>query len=82
MKLLIRNLARTVTETELKAMFEAFGNVQFCNIVMDEKTGEPKGFGCVGMPMKGEARVAVKTLNGTDVAGSKIRVKKAVATPK
>ncbi|MDH5388043.1 MAG: RNA-binding protein [Gammaproteobacteria bacterium] len=78
MKLLIRNLARTVTEAELKAMFEAFGNVQFCNIVMDEKTGESKGFGFVGMPMKGEARVAVKTLNGTEVAGSKIRVKKAV----
>ena len=81
MKLLIRNLTRTVTETELKAMFEAFGNVQFCNIIMDEKTGESKGFGFVGMPMKGEARVAVKTLNGTDVAGSKIRVKKAVAKP-
>ena len=78
MKLLIRNLARTVTETELKAMFEAFGNVQFCNIVMDEKTGESKGFGFVGMPLKGEARVAVKTLNGTEVAGKKVRVKKAV----
>ena len=81
MKLLIRNLARTTTEAELRALFEAHGTVQFCNLVMDEKTGESKGFGFVGMPKKGEARVAVKTLNGKEVAGSKIRVKKAVSKP-
>lgn len=78
MKLLIRNLARTTTEAELQALFEAHGTVQFCNLVMDEKTGESKGFGFVGMPKKGEARVAMKSLNGKEVAGSKIRVKKAV----
>ena len=81
MKLLIRNLARSVTETELQSMFEAHGTVQFCNLVIDEKTGESKGFGFVGMPKKGEARVAMKTLNGKEVAGSKIRVKKATANP-
>ncbi len=81
MKLLIRNLARTTTEAELRALFEAHGTVQFCNLVMDEKTCESKGFGFVGMPKKGEARVAVKTLNGKEVAGSKIRVKKAVSKP-
>ena len=81
MKLLIRNLARTTTEAELQALFEAHGTVQFCNLVMDEKTGESKGFGFVGMPKKGEARVAMKSLNGKEVAGSKIRVKKAVAKP-
>jgi RNA recognition motif-containing protein len=78
MKLLIRNLARTTTEAELQALFEEYGIVQFCNLVIDEKTGESKGFGFVGMPKKGEARVAVKSLNGKEVAGSKIRVKKAV----
>ena len=81
MKLLIRNLARTLTEAELQTMFEAHGTVQFCNLVIDEKTGDSKGFGFVGMPNKGEARVAMKTLNGMEVAGSKIRVKKAVAKP-
>ena len=78
MKLLIRNLARTTTEDELLTLFKAHGTVEFCNLVMDEKTGESKGFGFIGMPKNGEARVAVKTLNGTEVAGSKIRVKKAV----
>jgi RNA recognition motif-containing protein len=77
MKLLIRNLARTTTEAELKAMFEAYGTVQSCNLVIDKATGLSKGFGFAEMPKPGEARAAMINLNGTDVAGSKIRVKKA-----
>ena len=77
MKLLIRNLARTTTEEELRAMFEAHGTVQSCTLVMDKETGISKGFGFVEMPKPGEAKAAVNTLNGKDVAGSKIRVKKA-----
>ena len=77
MKLLIRNLARTTTEAELRALFEAHGAVQSCNLVLDKVTGDSKGFGFVEMPKPGEAKAAMKTLNGTEVAGSKIRVKKA-----
>ena len=77
MKLLIRNLARTTTEEELRAMFEVHGVVQSCNLVIDKETGSSKGFGFVEMPKQGEAKVAVNTLNGKNVAGNKIRVKKA-----
>ncbi|MFZ2407210.1 MAG: RNA-binding protein [Methylobacter sp.] len=77
MKLLIRNLSRTTTEEELRAMFEAHGAVQSCTLVIDKETGISKGFGFVEMPKPGEAKAAVNTLNGKDVAGSKIRVKKA-----
>ena len=77
MKLLIRNLARTTTEEELRAMFEAHGTVQSCTLVIDKETGSSKGFGFVEMPNQGDAKVAVNTLNGKNVAGNKIRVKKA-----
>ena len=77
MKLLIRNLSRKTTEAELKAMFEVHGAVQFCTVVIDKETGESKGFGFVEMPKAGAAKAAMKMLNGTDVAGNKIRVKKA-----
>lgn len=77
MKLLVRNLSRTTTEAELKAMFEVHGAVQFCTLVLDKATGESKGFAFVEMPKPGEAKAAMKMLNGKDVAGSKIRVKKA-----
>lgn len=77
MKLLIRNLARTTTETELRAMFEEHGAVQSCTLVMDKETGSSKGFGFVEMPKPGEAKAAIKLLNGRELDGNKIRVKKA-----
>lgn len=77
MKLLIRNLARTTTEIEIRRMFEAYGIVQSCTLVIDKKTGTSKGFGFVEMPKPGEAKAATKSLNGIEVAGHKVRVKKA-----
>lgn len=77
MKLLIRNLARTTTEEELRRMFESFGAVQSCSLVVDKETGSSKGFGFVEMPRSGEAKAATKNLNGKEIAGNKIRVKKA-----
>lgn len=77
MKLLIRNLTRNTTEAELKALFEPFGTVQSCTLILDKDTGISKGFGFVEMPRIGEAKAAMKNLNGKDVANSKIRVKKA-----
>lgn len=76
MKLLIRNLARTTTESALRALFEAHGSVQSCTLVMDKDTGLSKGFGFVEMPKAGEAKAALKLLNNLVVDGSKIRVKK------
>ena len=77
MKLLIRNLARTTSEAEIRALFETHGTVQSCKLVIDKNTGVSKGFGFVEMPRQGEARAAMKTLNGEEIDGSKIRVKKA-----
>jgi len=44
---------------------------------MDNETGDSKGFGFVEMPKQGEAKAAMNILNDKDVAGNKIRVKKA-----
>ena len=82
MKLLIRKLARTTTEAEVRVMFEAHGTVQSCKLVMDKTTGLSKGFGFVEMPKPGEAKAAMKTLNGKEIAGNKIRVKKAESKQK
>lgn len=77
MKLLIRNLSRSTTEADLKSLFEAYGKVQSCTLVLDSKTGLSKGFGFVEMPKPGEAKAAMKNTNATKLNGSTIRVKKA-----
>ena len=81
MKLLIRNLAPGTTEATLRTMFETHGTVQSCTLIMDKETGNSKGFGFVEMPKPGDAKVAMKTLNGKDVDGNKIRVKKVELKP-
>ena len=77
MKLLIRNLDRLTTEEELKGLFQKFGAVQSCNLVIDRDSGETKGFGFIEMPKSGEAKSAMKNLNNKTIGNNKIRVKKA-----
>lgn len=77
MKLLVRNLDRSTTEQELTAVFQAYGSIQSCSIVMDQVTGTSKGFGFVEMPKPGQAKSAMKNLNNTTLGSNKIRVKKA-----
>ena len=78
MKLLVRNLDRSTTEAELRALCEPHGVVQSCTIVMDIDSGQSKGLGFVVMPKRGNANGAMKALNRLVVAGSKLRVKEAV----
>lgn len=76
MKLLARNLSRSTSEDELRTAFEAFGAVQSCVLVTDKVSGLSKGFGFVEMPKQGNAKAAMISLNGSDLGGQKIRVKK------
>ncbi len=77
MKLLVRNLARNTTEDELRSLFEQYGQVQSCNLVMDAVSGKSKGFGFIEIPKPAEARTAIRELNQTSLAGNSIRVKAA-----
>ncbi|TXK94925.1 hypothetical protein BMR02_13460, partial [Methylococcaceae bacterium HT1] len=64
-------------EVAWRAWFVPFGTVQSCSLVLDKDTGISKGFGFIEMPKIGEAKTAMKNLNGKEVGSSKIRVKKA-----
>ena len=77
MKLMILNLARITTKEEIIALFEEYGAVQSCDLVLDKSTGGSKGFAFVEMPKPGEAKAAMKNLNNMTVASNKIRVKRA-----
>jgi len=77
MKILIRNLSRKTTENELRTIFKTHGIVQSCTLVIDNETGNSKGFAFIEMPKQGDAKAAIKNLNGLEINGSKIRVKKA-----
>ncbi|MGR5178681.1 RNA recognition motif domain-containing protein [Vibrio mediterranei] len=75
MKILVRNLSRDTIEHDVRKLFLDYGRVTECTLVLDNETGASKGFAFVTMPNVEEAKVAIKELNLTMFAGSKIRVK-------
>lgn len=81
MKILVRNLERSVTEAELLELFKPFGAVESAVVVMDAETKKSKGFGFVEMPNGREAIKAIKGLNTLRVKGIGIRVKAAEEKP-
>ncbi len=75
MKIIARNLPRSFTERELRELFQPFGKIKSCDLVMDEYTGKTKGFGFIEMPRAVEAQAAIKELNKKNILGKEIRVK-------
>ena len=77
MKLLVSKLDRRTKEQELKKIFEEFGDVDACSVVMDPKTAASKGFGFIEMPNSAEANLAIRNINNKTIGNNKIRVKAA-----
>jgi RNA recognition motif-containing protein len=77
MKILVRNLDRKTTEEELKILFETFGEVETCDLVMDAVSKESKGFAFVEMVKPENAKYAIKKLNNQTIGSNRVRVKEA-----
>jgi RNA recognition motif-containing protein len=77
MNIYVGNLAREVTEEQLRQTFEAYGQVGSVSIIKDKFSGESRGFGFVEMPAKEEAQAAIEGLNEKDLGGRSIKVNEA-----
>ena len=75
MKILVRNLTRSITEKEIEELFKGYGTVESCDLVLDKSTRKSKGFAFVEMPNTDEANKAIKQLNGKKFVNHPIRVK-------
>lgn len=77
MTIYVGNVNYTLSEEDVKRIFEVLGKVDAIKIIRDKKTGKSKGFGFLDMPNKKEAMEAIKTLDGKTVAGRNLRVLRA-----
>jgi len=68
------NLPYTITEENLRTLFEKHGQVSSVKIITDRSTGNSKGFGFIEMNLPQEAEKAIQILNGFEVSGRNIRV--------
>jgi RNA recognition motif-containing protein len=76
-KLYVGNLAYSVTDSDLEAMFAAYGAVRSAQVIMDRDTGRSKGFGFVEMESDSEAQAAIDGLNGQMRDGRTLTVNEA-----
>ncbi|HUN66667.1 MAG TPA: RNA-binding protein [Bacteroidota bacterium] len=81
MKLYVGNIARDVTEDDLRAAFEAHGRVSEVSIVKDKFNGLSKGFAFVEMPADAEAQKAMAELAGKELKGRSMDVNEARPKP-
>ena len=75
-QIFIQNLSFRVKELEIRSFFEQCGKVTNVNIIKNDKTGEPKGFGIVTFEKPQYVEYALKNLNNQNFAGRKIRIER------
>lgn len=64
MNIYVANINFRATDSELKALFEQYGQVSSAKIIMDKMTGRSRGFGFIEMPNDDDANKAISELNG------------------
>jgi len=70
----VGNIPYSVTEDQLKDIFSQVGPVVSFKIVYDRETGRPKGFGFCEFHDQESAVIAMRNLNGYEIAGRALRV--------
>lgn len=75
-KIFIGNLPFSVSEQEVRELFEKHGTVHSLKLISDRETGRFRGFGFVEMDGK-EADAAIGALNGSEFSGRNLRVNEA-----
>ncbi|WP_411823418.1 RNA recognition motif domain-containing protein [Leptospira sp. 'Mane'] len=76
----VGNLSYEMTENKLNELFSAHGAVTSAKIIMDQYSGNSKGFGFIEMKERNEADNAISDLNGKNILNREMKVN--IAKPK
>jgi len=77
MNIYVSNLSYHTSESDLRELFSAYGEVNSAKIITDRETGRPRGFAFVEMAQKEEGQRAIQGLNNTSVDNFDINVAEA-----
>jgi cold-inducible RNA-binding protein len=76
-KLYVGNFSFSMTDPELRSLFETYGSVESATIVRNPVTGGSRGFAFVAMSVDAEAEKAMAELNGKEMGGRALTVNEA-----
>lgn len=79
-KLYVGNLSYTVSEHQLRELFEEVGQVKEVTMILDRVTQRSKGFGFVEMATPEDAQKAIDKFNNFELEGRNLTVN--IARPK
>lgn len=77
MRLFVVGLDSSITSRQLENLFSAYGRVMNAKVIREHETQVSRGFGFVTMETEGDGKLAMRKLNGQEIEGRTITVKKA-----
>lgn len=77
MNIYVANISFKATNSDLKELFEEYGDVSSAKIIIDKDSQRSRGFGFVEMANDAEARQAITELNGANFQGKDVNVTEA-----
>ncbi|KAJ9615565.1 hypothetical protein H2200_001640 [Cladophialophora chaetospira] len=75
--LFVTGIHPRLTETDVSRLFEKYGDVENCSIMLDPHTKESRGFGFVKMVTNEQAEAAKEALQGEVIEGRTLSIEKA-----
>merc|ERR1712100_99527 len=73
--LIVNYVPNSLTQDRLHAMFQVYGEVQSCKLMIDKNTGRSMGYGFILFKRMEDAANAIEGLNNQQVDGKTLRVK-------
>lgn len=77
MRIYVGNMPFSMSEQELRTLFEEHGEVKNVDIILDRETGRPRGFGFVEMGDETQGRKAIETLHDSENGGRRLNINEA-----
>ena len=77
----VGNMNYQTTESDLRALFEQYGEITRVQVMTDRDTGRSRGFGFVEMADDDAAAQAIAALNGRELDGRQLNVNEARPKP-
>ncbi|KAG9041356.1 hypothetical protein FS837_012375 [Tulasnella sp. UAMH 9824] len=74
MQLYVGSLHFNLTESDIKQVFEPFGELDFVDLHKDPQTGRSKGYAFVQYKRAEDAKMALEQMDGFELAGRQLRV--------
>ena len=73
MQLYVGSLHFNLTESDIKQVFEPFGELDFVDLHKDPATGRSKGYAFVQYKRAEDAKMALEQMEGFELAGRQVR---------